>query len=330
VGRFLALLLLVVALAPGTWLRQPKAPRVRDFDLRFVSVALPPEKVRNASLGAFKLERAWSMSGRHWLFGGFSALVPLGVGELLAVGDRGYRLRFSPPGARHRRPAFGAIVPTRFRDNKMIDAESAAFDPVGGRLWIGWEDDNSITRHSLAFRGFQRTFPQRMRDWGGNSGPEAMARLQDGRFIVLREGFSGILERRNHQALLFAGDPVAGTSPPQVFTFTGPRGFSPTDMAQLPDGRVLVLMRRLLWPVPARFAGRIAIADPAAIRAGRPWRAREIARLVAPLPVDNFEGIAIEPRQDGKVTVWLISDDNRALSQRSMLWRLSLDPERLP
>lgn len=328
--RFLALPLLILALTPGTWWHEPQPPRSRSFKLQFFPVPLPPESVRAASLGRFRLERAWRMTGGHWRFGGFSALVPLGDGELLAVGDRGYRLRFSPPGARRHPPVFGVTVQRLYGGEKMIDSESATFDRATGQLWIGWEDSNSITRHSLAFRRFRRAVPPQMRDWGGNLGPEAMARLHDGRFVLLREGFSGLIERRNHQALLFAGDPTASKAPPQVFTFSGPRGFSPTDMAQLPDGRVLVLMRRLLWPLPARFAGRIAIADPRAIRAGTPWRAREVARLESPLPVDNFEGIAIEPRHDGKVTVWLISDDNRAVSQRSMLWQLTVDPARLP
>ncbi len=328
--RFVALALLLLALAPGTWLRTPRAPRSAALELRFIPEPRPPRHHLAAQLGSFDFAGAWRITGRHWRFGGFSALVPLGDGELLAIGDRGYRLRFSPPGAAQHRPAFGVTVPRRFGGKSMIDAESAAFDPLSRRLWIGWEDDKSITRHGLAFRGFARSYPAALRHWGENLGPEAMVRLDDGRFVVLREGFSGLLERRNHQALLFTGDPTAATPPPQVFTFAGPEGYSPTDMAQLPDGRVLVLMRRLLWPLPARFTGRIAIADPRAIRPGRAWHASEVARLEAPLPVDNFEGIAVEPRRDGKVTVWLISDDNRALSQRTMLWKLVVDPARLP
>jgi hypothetical protein len=110
----------------------------------------------------------------------------------------------------------------------------------------------------------------------------------------------------------------------------GPGRFSPTDAAQLPDGRILVLMRRAVWPMPARFAGRIALFDPADIAAGRTVRAQTVAMLSSLLPVDNFEGIAIEPRGDGKVTVWLISDDNGAAAQRTLLWKLVLDPTDLP
>src|SRR5262249_24481649 len=104
--------------------------------------------------------------------------------------------------------------------------------------------------------------------------------------------------------------------PPRRFTLVGPSGFRPTDMAQLPDGRLLILMRKLLWPAPARFAGRIVVADPHELDHGNLLHGAVVAKLSSSLPVDNFEGLAIEPRADGKVTVWLISDDNGALSQR--------------
>ena len=69
-----------------------------------------------------------------------------------------------------------------------------------------------------------------MRDWGWNTGPEAMVRLADGRFIVVREGFFG----ERHAGLLFAGDPLAVKQAPRHFVLAGPPGFRPTDMAQLP------------------------------------------------------------------------------------------------
>ena len=170
--------------------------------------------------------------------------------------------------------------------------------------------------------------PPQMRGWGVNLGPESLVRLRDGRFIVLREGFDGWFDNRHHRALIFAGDPVDDPHGAE-FTFIGPRGFKPVDMAQLPDGRVLILMRKLVWPMPMRFAGRIAIADPRAIRPGGEWRADSVAMLSSSLPIDNFEGMAIVPRGDRQVVVWLISDDNQAVSQRTLLWKLIVDPTRL-
>lgn len=328
--RILAPFLLILALAPGTWLREGRAPWHEAVTLRFTRLPLPNEAERAARLGAFTLEAVWEMTSPYGGFGSYSALLPRPDGRLMAVSDSGRYLAFAPPGAPPAALESGSVVPERLRRRRDLDIEAATQDPAGSTIWLAREDSNAISRHDATFRG-PRAYvrPPAMRGWGRNRGPEAMARLADGRFLVLQEGFAGLFEMRRHHAVLFARDPLLGGKSVE-FTFAGPPAFSPTDMAQLPDGRVLILMRRLVWPLPLRFAGRIVVADPAAIRPGQPWRGREVAKLTAPLPVDNFEGLAIVPRPDGRVTVWLISDANNAATQRTLLWKLTVDPARLP
>lgn len=319
-------LLMLGLLVLATCAREPLPRPDYRLGLRFTPLSLPPERVLTGHLGAFRLEGAWRMDSGHAWWGGFSALATDGEGGLLAVSDRGFRLHFRPPGRPPLRAAIAPIWPLSGDERKITnDAEAMTRDPASGRVWIAWEQRNTISRHDPAFVVNEGVWPKPMRKWGGNAGPEAMVRLRDGRFVVLREGFTGWGESQSHPAVLFPSDPVEGASG-QRFTFAGPPEFSPTDMAQLPDGRVLVLMRRAVWPLPFRFAGRIAVADPAAIRPGQPWRAKAVARLGSSLPVDNFEGLAVEPGADGRITVWLISDDNAAVSQRTLLWRLSVDP----
>ena len=47
--------------------------------------------------------------------------------------------------------------------------------------------------------------------------------------------------------------------------------------------------------------------------------------MAPPMTIDNFEGLAAVPRPDGGSRFYLISDDNRAASQRTLLlafdWR---------
>jgi len=93
-------------------------------------------------------------------------------------------------------------------------------------------------------------------------------------------------------------------------------------LAQLPDGRALILLRMVAWGIPPGFAGKLMLADPATIRAGEAWRAEPLADLVAPLPSDNFEGLAVEPDGRGGTVLWLISDDNDSIVQRTLLLRL--------
>jgi len=326
-------MLLAVGLTPGTWVRQ-KLPRPRDDQvLRIIPVGLPRPADRAANLGPFALEGAWRLTSPNHRFGSYSALVAPGDGSLLALSDRGHALRFAAPGARPRGPRFSPISPSQTGSKEMQDAEGASFDPASGHLWISWEFSNMITRQDLALQAPRRVRPSAMRGWGGNSGPEAMTRLADGRFVALREGFEGVTDEQHHRGVLFAGDPLDHPRTDR-FTFLSPTGYSPVDLALLPDGRVLVLLRKLVWPFPARFAGRIQIADPRAIRPGGTWRGRDLALLTSSLGVDNFEGMAIEVSGEpstgqsgkGRLTVWLVADDNGSALQRALLWKLSVDP----
>ena len=323
--RLLALLL-VICLAP-TWLRDaPRAPN-REQRVAAVPLSLPPQAHREAVLGAFRLEGAWSLVSQHDDFGSFSALILRENQQFLALSDMGHALDFpapdGPPGATHLRQ----IQPVRSYMKADYDAEAAARDTVTGQIWISWETTNSISRHAADLRREKSVAPPEM-DWGINSGPESLVRMADGRFLVLREGFADGLDGQDHAALLFPNDPVEGARPVR-FVLRGPQGLKPTDAAQLPDGRVLVLFRKLVWPMPPRFAGSLAIGDPAAIRSGAVWRLREVAKLSSSLEVDNFEGLAVEPGEGGRLNVWLIADDNGAVSQRSLLWKLTVNPQDL-
>lgn len=324
------IVLLLCGLAPGLWVRVQHPPPNRDQRVTLVALPLAAGCCR---IGPFTLDNVWHLTGANSNFGSYSGLARMDPGRLMAFTDRGYFLDIADPHPGPGDRVVSAIIGPTIADARQLkdhsDVEEASFDPASRRLWLALEGRNGIARHGadLVRQGFRQT--PVMRRWPQNSGPEAMVRLNDGRFIVLAEAFDGRFENRLHQALLFSGDPVEGAVP-FGFSFAGPQGYRPTGMAQLPDGRVLVLMRRLLWPLPLRTAGRIVLLDPAEITPGGLWRGRQIASLDAPLPVDNFEAIMIEPAAGGMVTVWLLSDDNGAVSQRTLLWRMTLDPAQLP
>ena len=60
-----------------------------------------------------------------------------------------------------------------------------------------------------------------------------------------------------------------------------------------------------------------------------PWRLHEVGDLHYPLPVDNFEGMALEQLKPPHLALWLISDANNAVLQRTILWELHFDPAQL-
>lgn len=327
VKRRLAILLVLAGLSPGLVWRAPAAPEDRDPSVWLHRLALPASCCR---VGPVTVDQAWWIDSKNTYFGGYSAVLALRPGRLLAFSDNGLLLDIAAPHLEGRAPArIAAAVPARPRRKGCCDAESATFDPQTGRLWIAFEGSGVIQRRRTDLSPDGEVRPVGMQSWPGNQGAEAMTRLPDGRFIVLSEAFVRRLSRQGNPGLLFPGDPLSGAKA-DSFTFAGHPGYRPTDMAALPDGRVLIVMRQVRWPMPIRFGVRLMLADPKAIRAGGVWKAIDLGEIAAPLPVDNYEGLALVPEADGSVTGWLIADDNAAALQRTLLLRLRITPSALP
>ncbi|NCP12872.1 MAG: esterase-like activity of phytase family protein [Sphingomonadales bacterium] len=329
--RLLILALVVVGLAPGTFVRTPIGLR---SDVAVVSVT--PLSTRAGVSGELTLTGAWELKAGHGWFGGFSALAARGgagsgagggeAAALLAGTDRGWLLDLDLSGDVPRAVP-GSFKPFSKRTpgrKEVVDLEALTHDPATGTVWAAFENANHITRR--APDGARRTrAPHAMAHWSANSGPETMIRLADGRFLVIAEGTVRGSDTA-HEALLFERDPVeAGT--PLSFRFVAPPDYDPVDATQVPDGRVLILLRRVEYAIPVRFDTAIAVADPRSIRAGRPWRARIIQRLGGGIFADNFEGIAFvsSARERSQGSLWLISDDNFSVFQRSLLVRFNWD-----
>ncbi|WP_162528462.1 esterase-like activity of phytase family protein [Novosphingobium sp. BW1] len=325
----IASLILLAGLVLPIWVRSPQLPEPEGNGLALARQRLPDGGRLARDLGPLHLEGAWQLTGAR--AGGYSALVPVGDGQLLAISDGGMWLHLDMRTGAPFRHAYDKVgLATRSNEKQDRDVESAFRDPRSGAIWLGMEGVNAIVRTDAQLHEEQRVQPAAMRDWAVNSGPEAMTRLLDGRFLVLRETPTPGTGGRLHEAVLFAGDPVEGGKARRL-QFAGPRNFSAVDAATLPDGRVLVLMRRLVWPAPLTFAGRIVIADPHDIAQGETWTSQEVAVLASDMPLDNFEGMAVREGAQGGVEIWLISDDNFMRHwQRTLLWKLSVDPAQLP
>lgn len=314
----LALLAVVLAgLAPGTLLRTETG--LRSAPAR---VSIVPLTEREGVSGRLRLTGVWELSSSHGWFGGLSALVARGSDRLLAGSDRGFLLDIDLADGTPR------AVPGSFRfagvstdaRKELVDLESLARDPATDTLWAGFEADNLVFRFTPDGKRHIAAPPD-MAEWRYNSGPETMTRLADGRFLVIAEGAEPGSETL-HTALLYARDPATGGAA-QTSRFAAPPGYDPVDAVEVPGGRLLILLRRVVYAIPARFDTAIAIADARQIRAGGTWRGAIIQRMSGGIFADNFEGIAFVPsREDpGRGTVWLVTDDNFSVFQRSLLVR---------
>ena len=321
--RWFLLALVAIGLAPGTFLRTPTA---LPGDPAVVTITALKTEVAGVT-GSLEPTGIWELTAPHGRFGGFSALVAVGEDALIAGSDRGWLLDLDLSGPAPR------AVPGSFRfvgrrlgpREELVDLESLARDPATGALWAGFENHNLIERFAADGTRTARA-PAQMARWSRNSGAETMERLADGRFVLIAEG----PERGSntaHRALLFPGDPVEKDAP-LAFRFLAPPDYDPVDATQLADGRVLILLRRVEYALPARFDTAIAMADPGRIRAGETWQGQILARLGGPLLGENFEGIAVLPDPDdpAREQVWLIADDNFSIFQRSLLVRFDWRP----
>lgn len=324
--RFVLIALVAAGLSPGLYWRE--APLPPDFrQIVAIEPLLPPGGPPLAvdSKGFLRLTGAWALTSRNGDFGSYSALLALDDGALTGFSDRGAYLRLPAPLIDGDRAKMGGLFRDKGAPKNLQDIESATSDRATGRIWLGLEGRNAVIRMEPGLLVESVAQPAAMRGWSANRGPEAMVRLRDGRFIVLAEAESA-WGATGGPALLFAGDPVERAAH-IGFRFEPGGGFSPTDMAELPDGRVLILLRRVRLGLPYDFSARLVLADPAAIREGEAWPWQDIALLDPALPMDNYEGLAVAGGAGGgPLTLWLISDDNGAsLIQRTLLIRLEWD-----
>ncbi|MGZ5778738.1 MAG: esterase-like activity of phytase family protein [Croceibacterium sp.] len=320
-GRILAGLLLLLLVIPSAWLRSPVIwPRHHDVRvLRFTRLHARTPDYWPREL---RLLGAWRLTSANSGFGGYSALLATDGGTLTAISDVAGTLRMGRPDTQpDALPQFGQVQPLAGR-MRGRDIEAAAWDPQTGVRWLAYEGKNLIRRIKPGETLGAFVAPKAMRQWDANGGPESMTRLADGRFIVLEED-PPWLSTGARTGLLFPADPVSGAAPLQ-FSFRPPIGYDPSDMAALPDGRVVILLRIVDPSSPPFFRGMLLVADPATIVGGQEWHWRKLADLTDPLPRDNYEGLAITPDATG-VILWLISDDNFASFQRTLLLKLHWD-----
>ncbi len=210
-----------------------------------------------------------------------------------------------------------------------IDAESLM--RVGtDELDVGFEGRPCIRGYGLDFAGPARSVgaPDGLDECGGNSGLELMSDAGDDRRLLICEGRKNA--SRTVPAWIGNGDSWQAREYPLKFDggWAG-EPFRPTSATRLPNGDVLVLERRFP-PLAARVL-RLSREqlDGTALLEGS-----ELARIEAPLTLDNFEGIDALRDARGRTLVYLVSDDNncakspnarRVSPQRTLLLQFVLE-----
>ena len=322
--RWLLTILSVWALVPG-WSGEPHRLVLGTTpSMRLTPVALDRSDPQRRRVGRLEWLGGVRLTSGDPAFGGFSSMSVAGT-RFTLLSDLGTIIGFDMP-------RFGSVERLRFSGlsdgpgsgwaKQDRDSESMSVDPRDGSVWVGFEGYNALWRYAPGLRQpLERVEPPVMAGWPDNEGPEAMAAVAGLGLVTIAEteGLPG--HGGTRIGVVFTGDPVR--QPSRFFTFglrTAP-GYDPSDMAVLPDGDLLVLTRGFGWR--DGFTARLLLVPRAAICPGAVVDGEEIARFEAPLLHDNFEGLAVT--QENRATiVWLVSDDNQSMFQRTLLLKFRL------
>lgn len=318
--RVLPLLLafpLLATFAPLSLAREPVTPPV--LRLQAEPVALREGAPGQRRLGGLRYLGGWWLRSNDPNFGGLSALHVEGR-AVTALTDTGRLYFFEAP----HRPG-----PARLRGRWLTGIsgvrkelrDTEAMVAAQGAAWISFERQNRVQRHDRnGWRVLASARPAAMRDWPPNAGAEAMLRLADGRFLIFCEGRRGA--DGSTPALLFNGDPADPRTAAVALRYRAPAGFRITDAAALPDGRLLILNRRVSWLDGIQV--KLVVTARPDLRAGAVIAGREIAHFGGEVTTDNYEALSIT-REGGRTILWIASDDNFLAFQRTLLMKFALE-----
>lgn len=291
--------------------------RAPSIDLKIVEAERGPADARRLNLSAMKLSGAWHLKSEDPEFGGLSGLEVMRSGSLLAVTDDGKFAWIGIDPETGTPDGSAALAAMRDTDGNVFatkrDADAEDLALRDGLAFVSFEQDHRIAAYDLESCGAAaRAAPVvdldlvvAGRRLENNRGPEALA-FSDGGLAV------GFEMRAN------GGSPVGlvqtNGALQSVHRTQQPRLYLLTAIDQQ-DGLQAAIFRTY---DPAR--------GPRAIVTVRD-NSSEIARAVLrkPLPVDNFEGVAIGLSPAGKPRIWVVSDDNFSRDQRTLLLALDLD-----
>jgi len=307
------------ALAAWTFSSAARAAGVEEFPLYAAPIPFDETSPDRTAAGALEWRGGLLLGSADRRFGGWSDLwVSPDGARLVAISDNGWtldaRIAFDGQlrGLSHARLGRLTGPDGRVLEGPSADAEGLVRMPDGG-FAVSFERQHRILVYPPSDPPFARrprmiALPPALAAAPRNGGVEALTRLADGRFLILVED---LVEDGVHAGF------VGGMEGWTKIGYRAAPGFVPVGACLLAGGDTVVLERSFSFF--GGFGIRIARVASDAWRAGEASAGAELARLRPPLAVDNYEGIAAMQASDGSETVWLLSDDNYSLLQRTLL-----------
>jgi hypothetical protein len=306
------------------------SPRVAATPLVVVAepITLDPTTPTRTRFGNLTFLCGYQLRSAHPRFGGLSGLALDATGSrLYAISDHGFglsaRLVHNPEGRLVSLDKW-EIVPllppvAQVSGRGRLDAEALVREPDGSFL-VAFEQIHSLWHYSPSLLAFATppqpsAVPSELARAPANRGIEAMTRLVDGQLLLLSEAFKN--RDGSYKGWIMGQDRIAPV------TYRPTDGYFPTDLATLANGDLLLLERRY-YPLLGA-AARLRRIARASVQAGARLEGTEIMHLERPLMVDNFEGLAVYERAGTGTLLYLISDNNYHVFQRTLLLQFRLE-----
>jgi hypothetical protein len=314
------------ALAAWTFSPAARAAGVGEFPLYAAPIQFDETSADRRTAGSLEWRGGLLLGSSDRRFGGWSDLwVSPDGARLVAISDNGWtldaRIAFDGHlrGLSHARLGRLTGPDGRVLEGPSADAEGLVRMPDGG-FAVSFERQHRILVYSPSDPPFARrprtvALPPALAAAPRNGGVEALTLLADGRFLVLVED---LVDEGVHAGF------VGGADGWTKIGYRAASGFKPVGACTLAGGDTVVLERS--FTLFGGFGTRIVRVASGAWRAGETSAGAELARLRPPLAVDNYEGMAVSRQADGAEILWLISDDNYSLLQRTLLAAFALPP----
>lgn len=284
--------------------------------------------------------------------GGLSGLDLLDDGNLLAISDQGdfVWLDLAADGATPVRARIGGMhdaAGALLHGKSDADSEGLAYQD--GLALVSFEGDHRVLAFNLADCGanargapitfgffgsdMSAAFKRQGLNVGGNTGLEGLAITPDWFLFAGLESKTGDASPLSARALEDAPefDLTIGKGMPPVVGLDilpdGPDGddvrvFSLHRSTRALDSNVISIVetRFTRWLDQSRLpANRITEVEHRTHERFKPGAARVLAQMNLFVTLDNFEGIAARQMPDGRVRLYVISDDNFSGRQRTLL-----------
>lgn len=263
--------------------------------------------------GPFTWRGGLTLTSPSESFGGLSGLVlDNNCEDLLAVSDQGrwFTAKLNYDGATLSGLSAQTLLPIRDSKGKIQKSEvwtdaEAVTKLQSGKIAVAFERRVRVGTYDIASKGLSAPFvsvahPHAIDDGPWNAEIESLGQLPSGDFIAVAE--------RNRNADGNSRAWIWNGARSTAFAIKRYGTYNVTDLAVLPDGRVLTLERSVTRTSLPGMA--IRSFDPTSVKPGALLEPELLLEASVPIyAIDNMEGIAICER-NGETRVTLLSDDN--------------------